>query len=252
MVVLGLAISLCVLLMDGLLMWRGVRSRCVKLFPLFYAYILYDFSSTGGAYLVYWLEPGWHASVYWFCYVLSIVVEFAILVEISDHVFQPYPAIRSLGRALTILISGVLGLSYVLPALVKPQERPLALLDFALRTSLTKAVILAALFIAARHFDLKLGRNVAGLMLGFSIYLGVNVANFAAAHSTAQTPYARLLWVVSPLAYILCLLVWTRALWQVAPLPITSSRPSSVAGDSKTVAVELARFNGVLSRFIRK
>ncbi len=250
--VLGLAISLCVLLLDGLLLLRGVRSRCVKLFPLFYAYILYDFSSTGTAYLVYWVQPSWHASVYWFCYLLSIVVEFAILVEISDHIFQPFPVIRSLGRALTIIITGVLGLSYVLPAIFQSQGSQKALLDFALRTSLTKAVILAVLFLAARHFDLPLGGNVAGLMLGFSIYLGVNVANFAAAHSTAQTPYARVLWVVSPVAYILCLLVWTRALWQVAPLPITSSMPSSVGGDSKTVAVELARFNGVLSRFLRK
>jgi hypothetical protein len=249
---LGLAISCCVLLMDGLLIWRGVQSCCVRLFPLFYAYILYDFSSTGGAYLVYWVQPSWHASVYWFCYVLSIIVEFAILVEISDHIFQPFPAIRSLGRAITIIISGVLGLSYVLPAIFQSQGMQKALLDFALRTSITKAVILAVLFIATRHFDLELGRNVAGLMLGFSIYLGVNVATFAASHSTAPTPYARILWVVSPLAYIVCLLVWTRALWQVAPLPITCSIPPSVSGDSKTVAVELARFNGVLSRFIRK
>jgi len=248
---LGLAISCCVLLMDGLLIWRGVRSRCVRLFPLFFAYILYDFSSTGGAYLVYWVQPSWHASVYWFCYVLSIVVEFAILVEISDHIFQPFPAIRNLGRSLTILIAVALGLTYILPTLLSSRGMRPALLDFALRASLTKAVILAALIYAARHFGVRLGRNVAGLMLGFSIYLGVNIANFACVERFGDL-YASILWVIAPIAYTLCLLVWTGALWEYAPMPGTRAALPAAGGDSEALVLELARFNNALSRFLHK
>jgi len=241
---LGLGVSLSVLLTEGLLIYRGVRTRVAKYYPLFFAYLIYDFTTTAGVYLVYWIRPSVHASVYWFCYVLSIVVEFAVLVEISDHVFQRLPALRSLGRALAIVISGALGLSYVLPALLQSQRMWKALLGFALRTSLTKAVLLAALFLVVRHFGVMLERNVAGLMLGFSIYLAVNIANFAIDESF-RALYGPIFWILSPAAYLLCLLVWTRTLWHAAPLPATGV-------DSETVGLELARFNGVLSRFLRK
>ncbi len=52
-------------------------------------------------YLIYWLYPQVYPSAYWIYYLVSILVEFTVLVEISDQIFQPFPAIRNLGRALT-------------------------------------------------------------------------------------------------------------------------------------------------------
>jgi hypothetical protein len=178
-------------------------------------------------------------------------VEFAVLVEISDHIFQPFRAIRNLGRSLTVLLSSALGLAYVLPAILSSHGMRPALLDFALRASLTKAIILAALFYAARHFGLKLGRNVAGLMLGFSIYVGVNIANFACDKQFGNL-YSGILWVMSPVAYTLCLLVWTGALWNLAPMPETRTVPIAADSDSEGLVLELTRFNNALSRFLHK
>ena len=251
MVLLGFATSLGALVLVALLILRGARCRYAKLFPLFYSYLVYLFCSTVTGYVVYWTRPNYHASVYWLSYVLSIVVEFAVLAEISDHIFQPFPAIRSLGRALTIAISLGFGAAYILPTILGSHSMQIALLDFALRASLTKAVILVALFYAARHFGLKLGRNVAGLMLGFSIYIGVNIANFACVEHFGNL-YASILWVISPMAYTLCLLVWTGALWEFAPMPRKASIAPTTGQDSADVALELVRFNNALSRFLNK
>jgi len=250
--VIGLVISLCVLALEGFLILRGVQRRSHKFFPLLFAYLVYDFCTTGSTYAVNWLRPEWYASAYWFCYVLSILVEFAVLVEISDHIFQPFPAIRNMGRALTLAVSAAFGISYVLPALVAAQGPRGALLNFALRTSLTKAAILTVLFLAARHFDLRLGKNVAGLMLGFAVYQGINVANLAAARATDPAFYAGVLWIVSPAAYILCLMIWTVALWQVAPAPVAGAAPRASEENSEAVALGLTRFNNNLARFLRR
>jgi hypothetical protein len=247
----GLALSLCALLVDGTLISRGIRGRFAKFFPLFYAYLIYDFTTTAGVYLVYWIAPSIHATVYWFCYVLSIVVEFAVLVEISDHTFRRFPALRSMGRALAIVISGALGLSYVLPAILHSPRMGKALVDFALRTSLTKAVILVVLFLAVRHFGVRLGRNVAGLMLGFSIYLAVNIANFAIYERVGE-PYDPILWVASPIAYLFCVVVWTVALWRFAPSDVGRSQPPTLGSNSENVGFVLVRFNNTLSRFLHK
>ncbi|MBZ5671160.1 MAG: hypothetical protein LAO04_15705 [Acidobacteriia bacterium] len=227
-------------------------ARLLSLFPVFYSYIIYVLCGTVTLTVIYVIRPRWYATGFWFHELVCVLVEFAVLVEIADHMFQPFPAIRHLGRALTLLISFTFALVYILPAILQRHEPGATLLDFALRASVTKAVILAGLVFTAHRFGLRLGRNVAGLMLGFSIYLGVNVANFAAAQNFGQALYIRILWVMSPIAFTLCLLVWTIALWELAPMPRTDSVRPAPGGNSQALTLELARFNGALSRFLRR
>jgi len=251
---LGIFVGLVNLALLAVLLWRASQSGWLANLPFLNTYLMYVLLGSTAGFVVYWAWPGAHASVYWFYFVLSILVEFAVLLEISDHIFQPFPAIRNLGRSLTILLSLALGLTYILPAIIWSESMRSALLDFALRASLTKAIILLVLFFAARHFGIELGRSVAGLMLGFSIYIGVNVANFACVERFGNE-YASILWVMSPIAYTLCLLVWIAALWEFAPMP-RKDRKDSVAhaagADSENLAIELARFNNALSRFLNK
>jgi hypothetical protein len=201
--------------------------------------------------LIYAFRSGIYPYAYWLYFLLSIVVEFAVLVEISDHLFEPFPAIRQLGRLLTIIISLVLGLVYILPTILYPHGGQSVLLGFALRASLTKGVILSALLLAARHYRLQIGRNVAGLILGFSIYLGVNVVNFAA-YGLFSHLYDNILWVMSPIAYTLCLGVWLVALWDFVPVPRARTTSPIAGRDSEVVVLELTRFNNELSKFLNK
>lgn len=248
----GWSLTLIGLVTLSLLVWRARVARLLSLFPVFYSYIIYVLCGTVTLTVIYVIRPRWYATGFWFHELVCVLVEFAVLVEIADHMFQPFPAIRHLGRALTLLISFTFALVYILPAILQRHEPGATLLDFALRASVTKAVILAGLVFTAHRFGLRLGRNVAGLMLGFSIYLGVNVANFAAAQNFGQALYIRILWVMSPIAFTLCLLVWTIALWELAPMPRTDSVRPAPGGNSQALTLELARFNGALSRFLRR
>jgi len=238
--------------LELVLLWRAGRCRLLKGFPFFYSYLVCDACCSSVIFVACWVRPSVYPTAFWLDFLLSSLVEFAVLLEISDHIFQPFPAIRHLGRALTILISFTFALVYILPAILQSHEPSSTLLDFALRASVTKAVILAVLVFTAHRFGLKLGKNVAGLMLGFSIYLGVNVANLAAAGNFGQALYARVLWVMSPLAFTLCVLVWTIALWELAPMPRTDSVRPAAGGNSGALTLELARFNSALSRFLRR
>lgn len=249
---LGMAISYGACLLEGLLILRGAGIRVFRVFPLFYSYIIYIFCSSLGMYLIYWLRPQLYPSAFWICYLVNIVVEFTVLAEISDQVFRPFPAIRNLGRASTVLIAAGFGLLYILPSLRWSGDRSLALLDFTLRASLTKAIILVVLFYVARRYGSPLGRNVAGLMLGFSIYVAINVAIMAGAQVFGEVLFARVLWVMPPLASVLCLLVWTISLWELVPVQSLRAVLPATGRDSEAVALELNRFNSELSRFLHK
>jgi hypothetical protein len=205
-----------------------------------------------GMYLIYWLDRKLYPSAYWIYYLVSILVEFTVLVEISDQIFRPFPAIRNLGRALTVLISAGLGLLYILPAILWSASRSPALLDFALRGFVTKAIILAVLFYVARHYGSPLGRNVGGLMLGFSILVAINITIMACAKAFGSALFAPVLWVMAPVASTLCVLVWTISLWELAPMPNMRTISTVTERDSEAVALELTRFNSELSKILHR
>ena len=250
--ILGIVISCCALLLEGLLILRGVATKLFKLFPLFFYYVVFCFVAALCIYITSWRFPDVYRSAYWLYYLVTILAEFTVLVEISDQIFQPYPAIRNLGRALTIFISAGLGLVYILPAILRPAGRSRALLDFALRASVTKAIILVVLFYVARSYGSLLGRNVAGLMLGFSIYVASNVVLMAGAKTYGSALYAQILWFMAPLTFTLCALVWTVSLWDLVPIPRMETISTDMARNSEAVAFELNRFNNELSKFLRK
>jgi hypothetical protein len=249
---LGLGVSLISFLLYGVLILRGAGVRLFRLYPFFYSYAIFIFCGSLSMYLVYWLDRREYSSAFWIYFLVTILAEFAVLVEISDQIFRPYPAIRSLGRALTVVIATGLGLIYMLPAIVWRTRGRSALFDFSLRASTTKAIILAVLFYVARHYGSQLGRNVGGLMLGFSIYVGMSVALLAAAKAFGSALFAQVLWVMAPLASAFCVLVWTVSLWELAPIPELGAVSPSVTGTSGAVALELNRFNRELSKLLYK
>ena len=245
-------ISFLAFILDGVLVVRGWGSRLIKLFPLFYSYLVFAFCGSLAMYLIYWLDPRKYSSAYWIYYLITILAEFMVLVEISDQIFRSFPAIRNLGRALTILISASVGCIYILPPILHSRYRDIALLDFALRASVTKIIILALLFYVANQYRSHLGMNVGGLMLGFSIYVAINMAILGAAKAYGAALYARVLWIMAPAAYTLCLVVWTVSLWKPAPVTSLQAVPGKAEGNSESLGLELTRFNNELSKFLRK
>ncbi len=250
--IFGLALSFCALLMFGALVLRGATKKVFRWFPYFYSYICYAFSGLFVLYLIYWFEPRLYSRASWLNYLINALAEFAVLIEISDHIFRPFVVIRSLGRALTVLISAGFGLLYVLPTILYSTGRSRALGDFALRTSITKAVIIAVLLYVARHYDSKLGRNVGGLMLGFAIYVAMDVSAIAGAKAYGSGLFAQVFWVMMPLASALCALVWTISLWEIAPPPSEQMTSRLRGNDLGDVALGLTHFNSELTKILHK
>jgi hypothetical protein len=203
-------------------------------------------------YLIYSFDPQLYPAACWIYFLISLLAEFMILVEISDQIFRPFPAIRNLGRAVTIMISVCLGLFYILPTILGSTGRSRAVAGFAFRTFVTKAIILAVLFYVARHYDSPLGRNVGGIMLGFSIYVAIHVAVMGTAQASGSALFGPIIWFVAPLAFAMCLLVWTVSLWEVAPGPQVPAMSTASGRDSEPVALALTRFNSELSKILHR
>jgi len=205
------------------------------------------------SYLVYFLYPEYYPSVFWFCFTFWLMAEFAVLAESSDHIFKPYPPIRRLGRFLTVCFCLIFFVIYIAPPLLHPQSPGLAMLDLVMRSSLIKAVLIVVLFGAARLYQLPLGKNVSGMMLGFAAYMAMNITNMALDERYASAGYAGIFAVIGPVGFILALAIWNVALWQYEPVSPDGRGLARSAGNiAEPLSNRLERYDSELTRFFRR
>jgi len=232
---------------------RGAQGRFLSRFSFFYSYLTY-FLVTGLIWsFVDSYAPQYFVTLFWLRFFTLVLAEFALVVEIGDHVFETYPALCALGRVITLGIAGVFFVLYILPALVERQPTDMAVLDLVKRSALTKGIILVALFAAARYYSILVGRNVAGIALGLAAYLTIHTANFALAEHFGREAYAPIFATVGPLSQVLTLVIWAVALWRYAPAK--QPEPSVASGEgvmSETLTHQLGRYNAALDRLLRK
>ncbi len=247
------ALSMVSFMLEATLLFRSHRDKFLSQFPLFYSYVAYVLCGSAAAYVVYLLTPVYYPAVYWFHFLITLIAEFAVLVEVSDHMFNPYPAIRRLGRLLAIGVSITFFFFYILPPLLAPRPPDVAIIDLVKRSSLTKAVVIIFLLSAARYYRTPLGTNVSGILLGFSAYLATNVANFALLERYGRALYGRTFSNIIPLSYTLALLVWTRALWRYEPgFPNGQTFRQHGEKTDEPMSYRLGRFNTALTRLLRR
>jgi len=232
---------------------RLIQQKCVSEFPFFFSYLAYMVASGAVVTFVYYAAPGTYPTAGWLRFLISLLAEFAVLVEVSDHIFKPFPAIRKLGRLITVLLCVTFSVIYVIPSLMELRPSSITLLDLAKRLSLTKAVMIIVLLAAARYYRIHLAKSISGILLGFSTYLAISVANFAMAEIYGRALYARTLSTVVPLSYTLCLVIWTIAFWHLEPSTVLPRWVAPSRGAfGEPLDRQLEKFNTALTRLIRR
>jgi hypothetical protein len=251
--VFAILVAIGSFILPVLLLLRATECRSLRRLPFFYSYITYILLLALANLTLQIFLPRDRATVFWFGFVFWQIVEFAVLVEISNHVFRPYPAIRRLGLVLCGVICALFAVAYILPALEQDATSATVLLDLMKRACLTKAAIVLILLGTARYYKLVISQSVKGILIGFILYLGVNIANFELAMAYGRELYANIFGHVGPLAWILGALVWVTVLWNYEPDLVP---PLGLGGKGLRTApvaeAELARYNDTLTKLLLK
>ena len=254
MQLLGLMLGVSSLVFEGLIIFRAFQGKYLSRFPLLYSYVGFVFCASPALYFVIQrLWPEYYMSCYWFYFLITQVVEFAVLIEVSDQVFKPYPAVRQMGRLITIGICLSFSIFYIAPAILRAERSDIAILTFAQETNLAKVAIILGLLIAIRYLGLPLGKNISGIMLGFAFYVTTGAVVFTAAIVSGRALFADALYILLPCSYDLCLLVWVVALWRYEP--VQAKRESDGKDPSvpaKPLGAQLGHYRTFLVRSLRR
>lgn len=233
------------------LLLRAWRGGTFARFPLFYTYISYMVVTGIVTLSMYAGRSPFYRQAVWARLLTGLIVEFIVLLAVSDHLFSRFPALRRLGRLLTTLLCAAFLFAYVLPALLETQMSRHIILEFLKRTSLTKVVVILTLLGVCRFFRLPMERDVVGILLGFSVFLSANIVNSTLGETFSPAVIERMFGIIGPVSYTLGLLIWTVALWNAKP--VLDAQPAGEDGTpAMSLDLRLAKLSTTLIRLLRQ
>ena len=191
------------------------RRRVHKLFPFFFAYLIFGAVEQFTLYAMDVLpsvstEAFWKA--FWAGSIIEGAIKFGVIGELFFHLLRSRPAIAKLGSRL---ISGA-GAAFVLLAVAAAAYTPMAhrqvLISRAhvlLQSSYVVDCGLALfLFLFAAHFKLIWNHRAFGIALGFGIVWCEHMAAWALSANGAWLDKSYLLDFLNMATYHLCVLIW--------------------------------------------
>lgn len=225
---------------------RSVKQGCFSRFPFFQSYLLY-FLASGLVAVIFsiWIR-GYFPQYFWIRFLTLVVAEFALLVQIGDHVFSPYPVLRSIGRMVTIGVAMVFSAAFVVPPLLKVHSSENSIYDLTLHSAVIKGLVTTLLVGLAAYSHVPLGRNIKAIVFGLMSYLAINIANFALVRQLGWDAYGQAFATIGPLSQTLMLLIWAVGLWTY------ELAPASVRRSQELSAERLAHYDTSLQRLLRR
>ena len=241
---------LCILLETALVV-RGIYSKLFNRYRLFYIYLSCILCTEIIRLYCYRVAPDSYPSLFWYTELATIVASYAVIVEILLASLRSYPALSR--RVIHLLwIVFVLTLSYACCDLLANGfvsfPRVAADLGRDLRY-VEGALLLLVLWFFGRH-RISLGRNLGGITIGSSAWIGANVINLALLSFKGQE-FSSLLREILPVTYLAALSVWFLSLWSAAPKPV-SQIAIECNEDLATVSMKTrAAIAGTSDRFLK-
>jgi hypothetical protein len=237
----------------SLLVARGIQRGFSSRLPFFFSYVSYMLLYTILDLGILWLAPRSYEAFFWTGFALWQIIEFAVLIEISDHIFDCISLLRKLGRLLCVATTVVFAALYLIPALLSNGSRGALILELAKRSVVTKAILILVLLAAQRLYKQKTAPGISGILLGFCVYLCVNIVNFELAEFYGEAVYGRLFSLLGPLSWTIGSILWVVTLWNYQE----GEKATRLLSDNSTdgglpVTTQLTRFNDALLKLLQK
>jgi hypothetical protein len=226
------------ILLEALVLVRGVRAKLVSKYPNFYVYVLSLFFVDGLLYGLYLWRPGSYHKWAWDGGFVILFLGSGILLEIFRHVLSPYPGAEKIAKFAGFFVIGAAVLFAVVYPIFAPPDAVVR--SFFLRVQrdflTVQAIILAGLLQVISYYRISMGRNLRGMILGYGQCLGVTL--IALALRSYLGPRFQVAWsLVQQLSYLAALAVWALALWSYWPNRV----PASNMGDEADYEAFAAR-----------
>jgi len=221
--------------LESTLLIRSFPGRTLREYPFFYAYIASVVALWTPTYFVYAAGSLSYGKWYWCSQFATLIIGYGILLEIMNHVMAPYPGAEKFARMTGITAFIAIFCFAVICPLIFPQLSSGTTVEFERDLRTVQAVFIFLLLCVVSYYQIAIGRNMTGMILGYGLYIVTSLVSLAV-RSYALTSLDRVWRVAQPISYDVSLLIWLTALWSYYPNPV--ARPGiSLEADYEAFAM---------------
>jgi hypothetical protein len=211
--------------LECLLLFRGVRSRVLTRFPIFYGYIFFVLLQT--LFLLAVQRTTSYALLYWESQALALAIGSLVIFEIYRVGLRRYPGTAKIARNLLFLVfaltiakvivnQGNSGTVWGLAGTTAELERNLRIVQ---------ACSLSALVVALLLYRIPIGRHLKGILIGYGLFVVSSVIQLSLL-SNLGTSFQKVWTYLQPISYLIFLVIWTAALW--SPVGEEATEPAEL------------------------
>jgi len=222
--------------LEGIILFRSFYGKIASKYPLFYTYLAVVLALDLARYFVYTSHPSSWGMFYWSTQFVSVLVGYAVILEILKQALDPYQGAERFGRYLVLGVFAAVFAFVAYRSAMRSNWSPAATtveLERDLRA--VQVLVLMSILAVVLYYRIAIGRNVKGMILGYGLFIGTNVMNLAL-RSYVGSGYHPVWEFVKSYSYVASVVVWTVTLWSYQPNPIPEL-PTRVESDYETLAL---------------
>jgi hypothetical protein len=204
------------------------KRRLYRVFPCFFAYVLYEiaeFILVFALYSVQGVTGKQYAYAYSATLMFSIALRFGVIDEVSKDLFRESQFLKMSARRLLQGVTGLLLIMGVLLAVYAPGDNRAkwvaGILVVNRGAALVQSGLLLALLLFSRFLGLSWRCPAFGIALGLGVLTSVDLAMFALRAEFASAAAAVYLNLLVTGAYLVCVSIWIG--YSLAPEPKPAS-----------------------------
>lgn len=229
-------------------MWR---SGMYREYPMFCWFVYFDIVRSVVDFILSSLgKPAYAAYfyTYWIADAISIVLAFAVMWELFKITLRPYEGMRDLAAVLfrwaivvLLLVAVVMAASQGHGAFPRSYWLVQAVMVLERSVRMVQAGLMLLLLLFGAQLAINWRHTAFGIALGFAVYAVLQLAAFAIRLGSGLADGVFKL--LSPISYLLALLIWAAYLWHSKPLPAVRELPPGS---------DLARWNTALLEVLQR
>jgi len=210
---------------EGTILFRALYRKMVLKYPLFYMYLSVVLAVDLARYAVYTLHPSAWTMFYWCTQFASLVMGYAVILEILKQALDPYRGAERFGRYSVLgIFAAVFAFVAFRSATASSWSPAATTMELERDLRAVQVIVLMGILAVIFYFRIAIGRNLKGMILGYGLFIGINVVNLAL-HSYFGIGFHPVWEFVKTYSYFASLLVWTFTLWSYQPNPCSDSLP---------------------------
>jgi hypothetical protein len=206
---------------EAVILLRGASTKLIRRYSLFYGYLGCVLITEIIRLCCFELVPNLYPTFYWHTELATIVASYAVIIEVFRHALRYNLAASHVTRTLLWIILVMTGTYAALDLLPSGfSSLPRATADLGRYLRYVEGSLLLALLWLLLRYRISFGRNILGIALGNSLWIGINVMNMALV-SLRGNEFSVFFRRLAPANYLVTLTIWCVSLWsaQIEPAP---------------------------------